>query len=73
MPSHPARLNASSVSSMTRSPSIQPFIAALPTGALGEILRHWTTGGITWASLLVLVVWAVISHLIARKAFRWTS
>ena len=53
--------------------TIQPFIAALPTGALGEILRHWTTGGITWASLLVLVVWAVISHLIARKAFRWTS
>ncbi len=53
--------------------TIQPFIAALPTGALGEILRHWTTGGVTWASLLVLVVWAVISHLIARKAFRWTS
>lgn len=53
--------------------SLQPFIAALPTGALGEVLRHWTTGGTTWTSLLVLVVWAVLSHLVARKAFRWTS
>lgn len=51
----------------------QPVVAATPTGALGEVLRHWTTGGVTWSSLLVLVVWAIVAHLIARKAFRWTS
>lgn len=52
---------------------VQPLIAALPTGALGEVLRHWTTGGTTAASLVVLLVWAVVAHLLARKAFRWTS
>ncbi|MFZ2259931.1 ABC-2 type transport system permease protein [Luteococcus japonicus] len=52
---------------------LQPLIAGTPTGALGEILRHWTSGGVTWTSLLVLIVWAVVAHLIARKAFRWTS
>lgn len=54
-------------------PALQPVIASLPTGALGEVLRHWTTGGVTWYSLLVLVIWAAVAHLIARKAFRWTS
>lgn len=53
--------------------ALQPVIAALPTGALGEVLRHWTTGGTTWTSLLVLLVWAALTHLLARKAFRWTS
>lgn len=52
---------------------VQPVLQMLPTGALGEILRHWTTGGTTWHSLFVLAVWAVLSHLLARKAFRWTS
>ncbi|MEL4504078.1 ABC transporter permease [Luteococcus sp. H138] len=52
---------------------LQPVIAGTPTGALGEVLRHWTSGGVTWISLLVLVVWAVLAHLLARKAFRWTS
>lgn len=59
------------VSSFPR--AVQPLVAATPTGALGEILRHWTTGGTTWISLLVLAVWAVLSHLLARKAFQWTS
>ena len=54
-------------------PALQPLIAALPTGALGEVLRHWSAGGTSWISLLVLAVWAVLAHLLARKAFRWTS
>ncbi|MFC6359077.1 ABC transporter permease [Luteococcus peritonei] len=53
--------------------ALQPVIAALPTGALGEVLRHWSAGGTSWTSLLVLAVWAVLAHLLARKAFRWTS
>lgn len=52
---------------------LQPFVAALPTGALGEVLRAWSTGTTSWTSLLVLAVWAVLAHLLARKAFRWTS
>lgn len=51
----------------------RPVIAATPTGALGEVLRHWTSGGVTWTSLVVLAVWAVATHLVARKALRWTS
>jgi len=51
----------------------QPLVRATPTGALGEVLRHWTTGGTTWWALGVLIVWAVAAHLLARKAFRWTS
>ena len=54
-------------------PALQPLIAALPTGALGEVLRHWSAGGTSWTSLLVLAVWTVLAHLLARKAFRWTS
>lgn len=53
--------------------ALQPLVAGTPTGALGEVLRHWTSGGVTWISLLVLAVWAVLAHLLARKAFRWTS
>lgn len=51
----------------------QPVVAALPTGALGEVVRHWSAGSTSWLPLFVLLVWAVISHLLARKAFRWTS
>ncbi|MEL4357265.1 ABC transporter permease [Luteococcus sp. H154] len=53
--------------------ALRPVIAATPTGALGEVLRHWTTGGVTWSALVVLLIWAALAHLLARKAFRWTS
>lgn len=53
--------------------AVRPFVEALPTGALGESLRNWTTGATNWWSLPVLIVWALVSHLLARKTFRWTS
>lgn len=53
--------------------AMQPVVAALPTGALGEVVRHWSAGSTSWLPLFVLLVWAVISYLLARKAFRWTS
>lgn len=43
-------------------------VAALPTGALGEAFRD----GDAW-SIPVLAVWAVLTLLLARKVFRWTS
>ncbi len=52
---------------------LQPFVAALPTAALGEMLRAWATGTLTWWPLLVAAVWLVASLLVARKVFRWTS
>lgn len=52
---------------------LQPVVVALPTAALGEILRAWATGTVTIWPLAVAVVWLVASLLVARKAFRWTS
>ncbi len=53
--------------------SIRPVVSMLPTAALGEICRDWSAGATHWWPLGVLVVWAVLSGLLARKVFRWTS
>ncbi|SDB88037.1 ABC-2 type transport system permease protein [Raineyella antarctica] len=53
--------------------AIRPVIALLPTAAVGEALRAWSDGTVSWQSLIVGLVWSVLGALAARKAFRWTS
>lgn len=53
--------------------AVQWPVRLLPTGALGELSRAWSSGATTWWALPVLLVWAVVSGLLARKVFRWTS
>ena len=44
----------------------------LPSGALGDALRHATWSGETsWTSLLVLLVWAVVGTVLTARTFRW--
>lgn len=47
---------------------LQPVVAALPTGALGEALRY----GSAWA-VPVLAIWCLAALLLSRKVFSWTS
>lgn len=51
----------------------QPWVAALPTAALGESLRAWAAGGTDPLPLAVLACWVAVGLLLARKVFRWTS
>lgn len=53
--------------------AVRPMIAALPTAAVGEALRHAAAGTPQGWPLLVVLVWAVLGLLIARKVFRWMS
>jgi len=53
--------------------AVAPLLHATPTGALGEALRAWASGGTDPLPLLVLAPWLAVSLLVARKAFRWTS
>lgn len=53
--------------------AVRPIISLLPTAALGEICRNWSAGVVDAWPLLVLVVWAALSALLAQKVFRWTS
>jgi ABC-2 type transport system permease protein len=44
----------------------------LPSGALGEAMRHpCLTGGIAWRDLGVLVVWGVVGTALTARTFRW--
>lgn len=44
----------------------------LPSGALGDALRHaFWSGEFQWTSLLVLVVWAVIGAALTARTFKW--
>lgn len=52
---------------------LRPVLAALPFGALGELLRGTAAGSSPWILVLVLACWAALSLLLARKAFRWIS
>ena len=52
---------------------VRPVIALLPTAAVGEALRAWSDGTVSWQSLVVGLAWSVLGALAARKAFRWTS
>lgn len=47
------------------------LVAALPTAALGSVLRTWADGGTDPLPLLVLFTWAALGLLLARKVFRW--
>lgn len=47
-------------------------VAALPSGALGDGLRAaLLTGAVDWRSVAVLLVWAVLLSLAARRWFAW--
>lgn len=48
-------------------------LPVLPTAALGEALRAAGTGSAAWWALPVLLVWAALGLLVARKVFRWMS
>ncbi|MBB1508956.1 ABC transporter permease [Tessaracoccus sp. MC1756] len=48
-------------------------IAFLPTGALGEALRHGSQGVVPGWPLLVAALWCAATLLLARKVFTWTS
>jgi ABC-2 type transport system permease protein len=44
----------------------------LPSGALGDALRHaFWSGEYRWSSLLVLVAWAVIGAALTARTFKW--
>jgi ABC transporter DrrB family efflux protein len=54
---------------------LQPFIKALPLTALNDSLRGVMNDGVSiatiWLAVLVLLVWCVVSFLLALKTFRW--
>lgn len=51
---------------------MQPVVAVLPSGALGEGLREVLAGGaLEWSRLLVLACWSVGAAAIAVRTFRW--
>jgi ABC-2 type transport system permease protein len=44
----------------------------LPSGALGDAMRHaFLVGGVDWRSLAVLVVWGVLGTALTARTFRW--
>ena len=48
---------------------VTPF---LPSGALGDALRHSLIDGTTaWRDLVVLLVWAVAGTALTARTFRW--
>jgi len=53
--------------------AVQPVLQALPSAALGEGLRDVVmgAGGVPWAPLAVLIVWAVGGIGLAARYFRW--
>ena len=54
---------------------LQPFIKALPLTALNDSLRAVMNDGTTiatsWIAISVLLLWCVISFVLALKIFRW--
>lgn len=47
--------------------------SALPTGALGAILRAWATGRVHWLPLIPLAPWALVLLLIATRWRQMTT
>ena len=63
--------------SYERFPAIlQPFIKALPLTALNDALRATILEGASLSSqsgrLLVMIIWGVVSFVVALRIFRWT-
>ncbi|HEX8920593.1 MAG TPA: ABC transporter permease [Pyrinomonadaceae bacterium] len=54
---------------------LQPFIKALPLTALNDSLRGVMNDGAgltaSWVAISVLLIWCVVSFLIALRIFRW--
>lgn len=47
-------------------------ISYLPSGALGEAMRHSLAEGTAdWSSLAVLAVWALAASILTARTFRW--
>lgn len=53
--------------------AVQPILRLLPTAALGEEFRAAAIGQALLWPLFVLAAWLVVSTLLVRKYFRWTS
>lgn len=53
--------------------ALQPALGALPTGALGETLRHAAEGVALGWPLAVAALWCVGTLALAWKVFTWTS
>jgi ABC-type multidrug transport system permease subunit len=55
--------------------ALQPFIKALPLTALNDSLRAIVNEGAslaaTWSQLSVLLVWGLLSFIIALRIFKW--
>ena len=52
--------------------AVQPFVRAIPSGALAEGLRQVLGGGgFPAVDLLVLVGWAAVGSVICSRVFRW--
>lgn len=52
---------------------LRAVVELLPTAALGEALRGAAAGTPVWWPLFILLVWAALGLLTARKVFRWMS
>jgi ABC-2 type transport system permease protein len=54
---------------------LQPFIKALPLTAVNDALRaivnEGASLGATWSQLCVLLLWGVLSFIIALRIFKW--
>lgn len=54
--------------------AIAPVVGLLPSAALGDGLRDaFGSGILSWAAVLVLVVWGSVATLLAARAFRWSD
>jgi len=54
---------------------LQPFIQALPLTALNNVLRALMNEGATlssnWIPIAILLIWCVVSFVVALKIFKW--
>lgn len=52
--------------------SLGALTALLPSGALGESLRHaFWTADVHWTGLLVLAVWTLVGTVLTARTFKW--
>ncbi|WP_238154594.1 ABC transporter permease [Ornithinimicrobium sufpigmenti] len=54
--------------------ALATVVSLLPSAALGDLLRTALVhGALAWAPLLILLVWAVVATLLARRLLRWSD